>query len=63
MNYLSACECTIIPAVIIVYINMHGDTYPIISVHIDMPGDNPQEEGKLHIAGIKEIYGYHSVYP
>ena len=36
----------LIPAVIVVYINMHGDTYPVMSLHTDMPGDNPQEEGK-----------------
>ena len=28
-----------IPVVIIVYINMHGDTYPFMSVHINMPGN------------------------
>ena len=50
----------LIPAVIVVYINMHGDTYLVMSVHIDMPGDNPPEKVncKLHTAGIKEIHGY-----
>ena len=36
----------LIPVVIVVYINMHGDTYPVMSWHIDMPGDNPPDNGK-----------------
>ena len=54
----------LIPLVIVVYINMHGDTYPVMSWHINMPGDKPPEKvkSKLHIAGIKEINGYHHVY-
>ena len=54
----------LICAVIIVYINMHGDTYWVMSWHIDMPGNKSPEKvkSKLHIAVMKEIYGYCSVY-
>ena len=31
--------------VMIVYINMHGDTYLVMSWHIDMPSDNPPDKG------------------
>ena len=43
---------------------MHGDTYPVMSWHIDKPGDKPPEnvKSKLHMAVMKEIYGYRSVY-
>ena len=37
----------LIPAVIIVYTNMHGDTYPVMSWHINMPSDKPQKTGKM----------------
>ena len=35
-----------------------------ISWHMRMPGDKHQKKvkAKLHIAAIKEIYGYHHVY-
>ena len=34
---------------------MHGDTYPIMSVHIDMPGDKKQDRPntKLHMSKIQ----------
>ena len=54
----------LIPVVIIVYINMHGDTYPIMSVHIDMPGDKKQDRPNtiLHTLKYKSKYGYCNVY-
>ena len=44
----------LIPAVIIVYNNMHGDKYPFMSVHIDMLGDKQNRtDQKLYFSCLK----------
>ena len=49
----------------VVYINMYGDTYPFMSVHIDMLGDKQNRtDRKLYFTCLKYKlkYGYHNVY-
>ena len=52
----------LIQAVIILYINIHGDTYQEICVHIYMRGDHRCRNNKVHIATMKVRWLSYCIY-